>query len=312
VSQRTESTAGARRQPQIFKALASDFVVEDHVCDAPPRYGACTTGSEDSMTTPNRSSDRSSGETLPDLRARVSDSAFRVTSRPASDTYCFDSRLKLLPGVTVPLRSMLVSSAEHQLLISPVATADEATHAGNLPLTLIAPSLLHHRHLETALERYHPVALWGPPGLAEKKPELMPVHVFGVDAWPHGDLLEPLLVEGAPRRNEVVFFHRDSRTIYTADLLFNILEPEGFLTPLTFRLMGVHRRFAIPRMWRQWVTDRAAFARSIDAILAWDFERIVVAHGEIIEDRARERFEAALRELDLVDRRASGRAGATV
>jgi hypothetical protein len=109
-----------------------------------------------------------------------------------------------------------------------------------------------------------------------------------------------VVVEGAPKRNEVVFFHKPSRTIYTADLFFNIREPEGFLTPLTFRAMGIHRRFATAKMWRRWVIDRAGFARSIDKILAWDFDRIVVAHGDVVDQHARVQFEAALRELGLI------------
>jgi hypothetical protein len=257
------------------------------------------------MTTPNRNSgERVRSETLRDLRAQTLDTpAFHARAgTPSSATY-FDAKLKMLPGVTIPLRSMLVSSTDQQILISPVATADEARLAAAAPVTVVSPSLLHHRHLETALERYHPLALWGPPGLAEKKPELVPLHVFGLDPWPHDDVLEFVLVEGAPRRNEVVFFHKQSRTIYTADLFFNIREPEGLLAPLAFRMMGIYRRFAMAKMWRHWVTDRAAFLRSIDAILAWDFQRIVVAHGEAVELNAREQFEVALRELALSDRR---------
>jgi hypothetical protein len=159
---------------------------------------------------------------------------------------------------------------------------------------------LHHRHLEATIARYRPVALWGPPGLAARCPELGPIHVLGVDPWPHDDQLAFVVVEGAPRRNEVVFFHKPSRTIYTADLFFNIREPEGFLTPLSFRVMGIYRRFATAKMWRRWITDRAAFARSIEKILAWDFDRIVVAHGDAVDQNARILFEAALRELDLI------------
>jgi hypothetical protein len=54
-------------------------------------------------------------------------------------------------------------------------------------------------------------------------------------------------------------------------------------------------------MWKHWVTDRTAFSRSSEQILAWDFDRIVMAHGTPIEDHARERFEVALRELDLIE-----------
>jgi hypothetical protein len=217
-----------------------------------------------------------------------------------SNATYFDSTLKLLPGVTIPLRAMKVSTVDRQILISPIGTAEEAAEIDVAPLTVVAPSLLHHLHLETAIERYRPVALWGPPGLAEKVPDLGPMHVFGEDPWPHADQLEFVIVEGAPKRNEVVFFHKASKTIYTADLFFNIREPQGLLTPLTFRLMGIYKRFAAAKMWRRWVTDRIAFQRSIEQILAWDFERIVVAHGDPVERDAHVQFEAALRELELI------------
>jgi hypothetical protein len=160
---------------------------------------------------------------------------------------------------------------------------------------------LHHLHLAATIERFRPVALWAPPGLAQKQPELGPIRVFGLDPWPHGDLVEVVVIEGAPVRNEVVFFHRASRTIYTADLFFNIRRPEGMLTSLALRLMGIHGRFAPAKQWKHWVTDRAAFTRSIEEVLAWDFERIVMAHGEPVEDRAKDRFEIALRELQLLE-----------
>jgi hypothetical protein len=249
------------------------------------------------MTTPTKHSERSTGDnaSTPSARAQAPG---RVRTG-ASRTYYFGSRLKLLPGVTIPLRSVLVAATDRQILVSPVATSEEGAEIGAPPLTLVAPSLLHHIHLEATLARYRPVALWGPPGLAEKCPELGPIHAFGVDPWPHDDLLAFVVIEGAPDRNEVVFFHKPSRTIYTADLFFNIREPEGFLTPLAFRAMGIYRRFAAAKMWRRWVTDRAAFARSIDKILAWDFDRIVVAHGDALDRNARGQFQASLRELGL-------------
>jgi hypothetical protein len=194
---------------------------------------------------------------------------------------------------------MLVATSEQQLLISPVCTAEEASQIGTEPLAVIAPNLLHHLHLATAIERYRPVALWGPPGLAERKPELGRVYMFGIDAWPYDDLLEFVIIDGAPMRNEVVFFHPASRTLYTADLFFHIREPEGWLAPLAFRMMGIYRRFATAKMWRRWVIDRTAFMRSIDEILTWDFDRIVMAHGDVIDRDAREQFEAALREVHL-------------
>lgn len=218
-----------------------------------------------------------------------------------SSAHYFESKLKIITGVTIPLRSMLVDSADQQILVSPIATIEEESHIGSAPVVLVAPSLLHHLHLPAAIERYRPMALWGPPGLSEKCPDLGTIRTLGVDRWPYARQLEHVLVRGAPVRNEVVFFHRASKTIYTADLFFHICEPEGLLSSVALRLMGIHRRFAAAKMWRKWVTDRTEFAQSIDQILAWDFERIVVAHGEVVDQNARERFQLALRELDLLD-----------
>ncbi len=48
-----------------------------------------------------------------------------------------------------------------------------------------------------------------------------------------------------------------------------------------------------------WVKDRVAFRESIDKILAWDFEHIAMAHGEVIDRDGRARLIEALRERDL-------------
>jgi hypothetical protein len=212
----------------------------------------------------------------------------------------FESELKLLPGIILPLRSMLVSVGDTDILISPIGTADEGAALGP-NLFLVAPSLLHHIHMKTVIERHRPVERWGPPGFAAKYPELGAIRELGVDPWPHRDVLEVAVIEGAPKRNEVVFFHRASRTLYTADLIFNILEPKGFLTPLTFRMLGIHKRLATMNLWRRWVKDRAAFQRSIDRVLGWDFDRIAMAHGEIVTSGGPEQLERALREVHLLD-----------
>ena len=221
----------------------------------------------------------------------------------ASTLHTFDSKLKMMPGVCAPLRSMLVTAGRDEILVSPVGTAQEASGVGDRVTTVVAPSLLHHLHLVEAVARYRPLALWGPPGLSEKRPELAPIQVFGRDVWPHGAELEFLLIDGAPMRNEVVFFHRASRTLYTADLFFHILEPEGFLTPVTYRAMGIWKRFGMMRMWKKWVTDRAAFQNSIEQMMDWDFERIEVAHGEPVERHAKDLVINALAERSLLDNR---------
>ena len=212
----------------------------------------------------------------------------------------FDGEHHMLPGVNVPIRSMLVENMDERILVSPIGTAEEAAVIGRGLTTLVAPSLLHHLHLLTAIDRMEPREVWGPPGLAKKLPEVGKVRVFGRDAWPHSDQLELVLVEGASN-GEVAFFHKPSRTAYVADLVFNIMHPHGALTPVTFRMMGVYKKLAMPKMWRRWVTDRARFMRSMDRIFAWGFDRLVMAHGEIVTEDAAGKLERALRERQLFD-----------
>lgn len=220
-----------------------------------------------------------------------------MAAQPAASY--FDNELHLLPGVTIPLRSMLVELDRDAVLISPCGSEAERLAIGSRPAVIVAPSLLHHLHLEEAMQ--HDVkALWAPPGFVDKLPQYVGAKTFGVDPWPYGEALPFVVIEGAPKRNEVVFFHRASRTVYTADLVFNMHEPTGFLSPLTFRAMGVWKRFAMPRPWKHWVKDGAAFRRSIEEVLAWDFDRVAMAHGEIVERNGHAMLIGALRERGLI------------
>lgn len=250
---------------------------------------AALVAQEACMTTPTKDG-MSVGDPGLSLRAHAPTTSARSTAR------YFDSELAMLPGVKVPLRSMLVNDGSEKILISPVATSEEHAAIGEDLTTLVVPDLLHHKYLADAIHRYQPATLWAPPGFTDKVPDFAPVRVFGMDTWPHYNALDYVLLEGAPRKNEVVFFHRTSRTLYAADLFFNIREPKGWLTPVTFRMMGVYKRFAVAKIMKRWIKDPAAFRRSIAKMLEWDFERIVVAHGEPVDRDARELAVRALRE----------------
>jgi hypothetical protein len=225
-----------------------------------------------------------------------------VQSAPAlaSTVRFFTSELRIMPGVVIPLNSMLVETATKSVLVSPVGTKAELAATRGKHVIVVEPSLLHHKRLAKAIQVLEPAEVWGPKGFAEKLPEFRGTRAFGADPWPHDDALSFVAIEGAPLRNEIVFYHQPSRTIYTADLAFAILEPKGLVSPIALRLLGVYKRFGVPKMWPHWVKDKAAFQRSIDKVMAWPFERIAMAHGEIIEGHAREKFFGALRERELV------------
>ena len=65
--------------------------------------------------------------------------------------------------------------------------------------------------------------------------------------------------------------------------------------------MRLPRLFGISALYRFLVIrDKEAFARSMRALLAFDFERLVVAHSEPIETDAKRAVEQALRDSELL------------
>jgi hypothetical protein len=86
------------------------------------------------------------------------------------------------------------------------------------------------------------------------------------------------------RLEEVVLFHRPSRTLVLTDLCFNVQRSSSRVARLFFRANGMWRRFGPSRIIRRVaVSDRAALERSLEHVLLWDFERILPGHGDVIE-----------------------------
>ena len=91
-------------------------------------------------------------------------------------------------------------------------------------------------------------------------------------------------IEGAPAFGEIVMLHRPSRTLIVGDLLFNF-SPEGNLWKrllLALGSVGCQHHPGISRPFKAAIKDRAAFSRSIRRVLDWDFDRIIVGHGNPI------------------------------
>lgn len=107
--------------------------------------------------------------------------------------------------------------------------------------------------------------------------------------------------------SEVVFRHRASASLIVTDVAFNIPRSNGWPSDLAFALMGVRGRVAQSRSWRWFIEDRAAAAASATRLLAWDFQRLVVAHGEVVTDDAPGKLRAALTRMLAAGSRAPSR-----
>lgn len=159
---------------------------------------------------------------------------------------------------------------------------------------VIGPNLWHDECLREFQAEYPAALFHAAPGLAACKKDVR----FGAELsdTPHPDwagTLEQHLVRGMPRMNEIVFFHPASRSLIIADLGFN-LGPDGpWWFGLLMRAYGVWNRFGPTPLEKWMMKDRAAVRDSLDRILAWDFDRVIVGHGRNLEADARRIFREA-------------------
>lgn len=112
-------------------------------------------------------------------------------------------------------------------------------------------------------------------------------------AW--SEELEVLRLEGIPRNREHVVYHRPSRTLIVGDLLFNFgHETSGWKRFLVLCAIGSKQNPGMSRRFRMAVKDKAAFKRSVETLTRWEFDRVIVGHGEIIESNGKRELIAAL------------------
>jgi hypothetical protein len=156
-------------------------------------------------------------------------------------------------------------------------------------LYAVAPNRVHHLYAGDVARVYPEARLWVGPGLERKRPDLAFEAVLGdepPEEW--RDQVGQVFFRGRPYENEVVFHHRPSRTLVLCDLAFNFGPGNAWSTRLLMRLLRSYGRFGPSKLDPLLIRDRRAARESLERILAWDFERVVVAHGDVLERGGRE------------------------
>lgn len=183
------------------------------------------------------------------------------------------------------------------LLHSPIAmTPERRTAVESLgPVAhLYAPNLYHHLRIGEWATAFPSARLHAPAGLAKKRPDLRIDRVHNSAPEPtFAGVVDELPIDGF-RLKESVLFHRPTRTLVVADLVHNIGRPQHLWTKFYTRAMGFYNRVALSRMIR-WTafSDRAAARRSLDKLLAFPFDRLIVGHGTPLPGGGREAIRAA-------------------
>ncbi len=168
---------------------------------------------------------------------------------------------------------------------------------------IVAPGNFHHLHVAAWQRAFPNAETWICPGVERKQPALRFDGVLGeqLPASMKGEF-EQALVRGRVMA-EVAMLHRPTRTL----LLVDLIERFGDDTPnlnwvlrAYWKLFGMWNRATLAPEYRFGWQDRAAARAVLERILAWDFERVVIAHGNLVErdpkDVARRAWRATLRQ----------------
>lgn len=162
---------------------------------------------------------------------------------------------------------------------------------------IVCPNLFHHMYAGQALVAYPNALLHGPEKLRQKRKDLSIPAVLS--ETPHADWqedLQPIAIRGS-LMNETVFFHPASKTLITSDLVENFKTSAHAPTRFWLWLGGILGHVGWHRVLRVVYLNRKAARESVDRILALPFERVIIAHGDVIEQNAKETLREGLRWL---------------
>jgi hypothetical protein len=160
--------------------------------------------------------------------------------------------------------------------------------------TIVAPNKFHHLFAGDCKAAYPNAKLYAAPGLPAKRKD---VRFDGLLAdeprieW-RGDL-EQQRIQGMPMANEVAFFHPSTRTLILTDLVFNVPKGKRWGIPIVSGLLGVGGGFGPSRLGRWLIRDKEATRASLGIIMRWDFDRLIMAHGDVVETGGRKKLRDA-------------------
>ncbi|KLO12377.1 hypothetical protein SCHPADRAFT_941286 [Schizopora paradoxa] len=165
---------------------------------------------------------------------------------------------------------------------------------------IVGPDAVHNLYLPEYKSAYPAASLIGVVGHLTK-PNLASlstsfVGVYGRDdasdaskfGYTKDNEIEAVYFSGF-KNQDVAFLHRASRTLIVADLLLNLPAKEQYSAPGSGSPNSLVGNGLKPGTWyHRWMigtqaADKKAMQRDAKTVAGWDFDRIIMCHGDVIE-----------------------------
>ena len=213
----------------------------------------------------------------------------------APDIWIFDGPHIKFYGMPFPTRMTIVRLRDGGLWVhSPLRISDELLgHVNALGDVkhIIAPNWIHYASVGAWSDIFPDAVTWGAPGVQDRaKGRGVPLridHTFGPSVVaPWADDIHWHYVQGSNIHKEVVFFHVASRTLILTDLIENFEKGKVpfWMWPILRLIGNVDPDGKMPVDMAMTFRKRLpALRASIQQMIDWNPERVIIAHGRWYE-----------------------------
>ncbi len=200
-----------------------------------------------------------------------------------------------LGGARINARMTVIRLRDGQVLIHSPCPFDDALRAEVAALgtvvAIIAPGNFHWLHVAACQRTFPDAKTYLCPGVQERAGKIAFDEVLGDDPpalW--ADELSQVCLRGTRVMREVAFFHHASRTLILVDLIENVTAATpgtNWWLRVSFRAIGMWNRPRPAPEYRFAWGDKALVRQGLERILAWDFERVILSHGDLVTHDAK-------------------------
>jgi len=203
-------------------------------------------------------------------------------------------------GLSLPTRMTLIRIKGQLWVHSPIPLTDsikEFIRTIGQPAYIVAPNKLHHLHLRSWHFQYPNATLFAPPGLRKKRKDItFDFEILPDRRYQWSDDIHHDHFKGNLFMDELVFFHRSSRTLILTDLILN-LKTDHFNWRQKLLAQFDQIRYPngrTPRLYRYSMYTKSHAKKSYQQFLEWDPINVVINHGACIRGNGKQEIEARL------------------
>ena len=205
-------------------------------------------------------------------------------------------------GLEVGTKMTIISVDNNELvIISPIKINDRLLNQINeigIVKHIIAPNLFHYLYASDFKKLFPSAIFWAGSDLKIKCPHLSIDQTLNHEGGNFNSSLEYLFFDGFKTTTfngfeslkEFVFFHSPSKTLILTDTAYNIDNSFSPFLQLVAKITGDFNNLKPSFLEKIATTDKEKIKESVKKVLEWNFDRVIVAHGSLIESNGKDKL----------------------